>query len=978
MRRPDDGNLMLYSAGMLARHGNAEKARLLVKAAAGNAHPAQWLRTAATLSSYSGELTEALVHWREVLRTQPLAMDAHEAVTRLTAQTQSTAAALTHLEAACAKFPSYFPLAQLRIGWLRREDEEGAARALAELVAQRPLDAWARRELALVLCELRRFTDARDEAAWGLRLDPNSPISHYVQGGVLNGLNQVEEARQCWRKSITLSVDYQFAITALVDSFPAASSRRAALRFVQSELVRQVIFGEGLLAYRTQASDTLAPAELLADLREALAARPDLWHAWSAVIGQLESMDRLDEALELARQATGRYPLVPRIWMDLARVSRIRGDLAGEIEAMRECLRISPGWLMASRQLADALIRQGDLTQAQKVMRSAIARDPLDAVNYWSFAGILWRLGKHQAAIVRTKQAVLMDPGLTGAWDTLRRWTAQRKRTDEAVELARRLTVRRAGEARSWLVLARMLGGEAALDDRLAACDKALSLNPRSVEAADLKAVLLTQAKRYEHAMDACKLEAYGDHPPPPLRGRAAWVMAECGDRDGAIVLMKSVLRDETTYFWGWRTLCEWLAADKEPERLLQAAQEMAGHFPNNVEALNILADAQIRSKNRDGGKATLARVLAISPVNEFAAFRLFDVQLEDSQLDAAPRTLELLLKHQNGKWAQQRQIALAVRRGDKEEAAREFSAASKWALTDPAPFNAAIKDLDKAGLGSIVDTALMASVESSLGETVAAGSARLCETWMQRCVARRRWRESGKFLKKLRGRREEWLAAVVPYLNGLAAAKKYDSVRRILRRHRPDLKSDTRAWGTMGYALMNSARYRSQQKIVSKWMADYASRTDAQAWMLINLAGSLRGMGRDRQARAVSEYALKLSQDHTADWHVIWLALDESIASQPGEGVRRFAAIDWTKLPAVQKFLANLATAVIELDRIMPQSRKAALDAAAVALKAAKRAHPTYHRSRMLRSANRRTAWRVARTAGGLKLWLWAVRQTL
>ena len=57
--------------------------------------------------------------------------------------------------------------------------------------------------------------------------------------------------------------------------------------------------GGGL--FRDVAYRVLDPEDLLARLREAQAARPDLWHAWSALIQQLADMQRLDEALSLLR-----------------------------------------------------------------------------------------------------------------------------------------------------------------------------------------------------------------------------------------------------------------------------------------------------------------------------------------------------------------------------------------------------------------------------------------------------------------------------------------------------------------------------------------------------------------------------------------------------------------------------------------------------------------------------------------------------
>src|SRR5207302_754051 len=133
-----------------------------------------------------------------------------------------------------------------------------------------------------------------------------------------------------------------------------------------------------LLAFRERARQVLAPEELLASLRKALRARPDLWHAWAAVTAQLVDMDRLDEALTLARQATERFPLLPRLWLDLAHVHEARADRGAEREALEHALRISPGWGQAVAQLASLHERNGEFEAAKKLLEQAVTRSPLD------------------------------------------------------------------------------------------------------------------------------------------------------------------------------------------------------------------------------------------------------------------------------------------------------------------------------------------------------------------------------------------------------------------------------------------------------------------------------------------------------------------------------------------------------------------------------------------------------------------------
>ena len=72
--------------------------------------------------------------------------------------------------------------------------------------------------------------------------------------------------------------------------------------------MRQMLLGDGLLAYRAWAYPVLDPEELLMTLREAHAERPDLWHAWSALAQQLSDMGHHDEALGILQEAVERFP----------------------------------------------------------------------------------------------------------------------------------------------------------------------------------------------------------------------------------------------------------------------------------------------------------------------------------------------------------------------------------------------------------------------------------------------------------------------------------------------------------------------------------------------------------------------------------------------------------------------------------------------------------------------------------------------
>ena len=223
--------------------------------------------------------------------------------------------------------------------------------------------------------------------------------------------------------------------------------RREALQFVKDQLIAQVIAGEGLLSFRAHAELTLAPDELLQVLRDALAARPELWEAWSALAQQLLQCHQLDEAWSIIQQATDRFPLMPRLWIDRAQVCHARLDHAGELAAIEAAHRINPSWSMAVRMLAAVHQREGRFEDARQVLEQGLSRNPLDAIIHVSLGDILWTLGQRNAALEKAERAVQLEPGYERGWNALDAWGAELNQPERALDSARQLTRRRPGEA---------------------------------------------------------------------------------------------------------------------------------------------------------------------------------------------------------------------------------------------------------------------------------------------------------------------------------------------------------------------------------------------------------------------------------------------------------------------------------------------------------------------------------------------------
>ena len=132
--------------------------------------------------------------------------------------------------------------------WLRDGGPAALEPAIRQLLAIHPADAWAHCELALVLSQQGRHEESLAEMHHATELDSSSHTEASVRRPVLERTGRLAEARAAYREAIRRSVDDDFSIGRLMDTCDSRAERVQALAFIESELKRQVIFGDGLLA----------------------------------------------------------------------------------------------------------------------------------------------------------------------------------------------------------------------------------------------------------------------------------------------------------------------------------------------------------------------------------------------------------------------------------------------------------------------------------------------------------------------------------------------------------------------------------------------------------------------------------------------------------------------------------------------------------------------------------------------------------
>src|SRR5262249_50394732 len=138
--------------------------------------------------------------------------------------------------------------------------------------------------------------------------------------------------------------------------------------------------------------------------------RPDLWAAWSADVRQHIACERLVEARLIATEATERFPLVARAWLDRADVARAAEDLDGERHALEQAVAVAPLDPTGVARLAAALEQDGQIARALALLERASAVAPAHAGLALCVSGLMWRSGDRDLALERTRRLIALDP----------------------------------------------------------------------------------------------------------------------------------------------------------------------------------------------------------------------------------------------------------------------------------------------------------------------------------------------------------------------------------------------------------------------------------------------------------------------------------------------------------------------------------------------------------------------------------------
>ena len=337
---------------------------------------------------------------------------AHLALARLLVRTGRIEEASAAIERAYELDPDDARTTVLRARVRQRAgDVEGALRVLDEFLEHVPDSSMVRMTYARTLVDTRRYEQARAEFERLVAGDPGNDDARYALGLLLVQTNQLDEAKRQFERlaSRDLRRDaayYYLARIAESEQRPddAIASYRRVRRGehrLNAQIRVAVLFAEG--------GDLEAARRHLHGMRSENTG--ETVRIYSAEAGLLTRAERYDEAMAVYDASLAEFP-------GNSNLLYARGMLAVEMDRldllerdMRDILSREPDNADALNALGYTLADRTDrYDEAYVLIKRAVELKPADHYIVDSLGWVLYRMGRHEEALVQLRRAMSLNP----------------------------------------------------------------------------------------------------------------------------------------------------------------------------------------------------------------------------------------------------------------------------------------------------------------------------------------------------------------------------------------------------------------------------------------------------------------------------------------------------------------------------------------------------------------------------------------
>ncbi len=241
----------------------------------------------------------------------------------------------------------------------------------------------------------------------------------------------------------------------------------------------------------------------------------------------------------------------PDCWMaynNLANALVKRGDVDETIPLFRKAVAIKPDYVEAHTNLGGVLDDRGQVDEAIAEFRKALAINPAYAQAHNNLGLALARRGEVDEAIAEFRRALDKSPGYADAHNNLGVALARRGQVDEAIAHYRRALELRPDHAEAHNNLALLLIARRQVDEAVAHLEEAVAIRPAYADALNSLAVILMSRGQVEAAIAYLQRALDARPASPEARNNLGVALARSGRLDEAIGQFRKALELNPAY----------------------------------------------------------------------------------------------------------------------------------------------------------------------------------------------------------------------------------------------------------------------------------------------------------------------------------------------------------------------------------------------------------------------------------------------
>jgi tetratricopeptide (TPR) repeat protein len=249
------------------------------------------------------------------------------------------------------------------------------------------------------------------------------------------------------------------------------------------------------------------------------------------------------DASEYLAKAAAAAPRRSKTRIALARALSESGHYAESEKAIKEAFELNPG--QAELNKAEIALAEGELEQAEKILRGILSREPNNVKALRMLGSIAVEAGRFKPGRKMLERVVELQPGFVPGWNDLANLFMKQDRYDKALEAVQHALDLDPKMIQSWIIKGNILTRAQRHEESLLAYNRALEFSPLSAGALSQVGHVLKTIGRQDEAIEAFRkcIKAH------PGFGEAYWSLANLKTfefNEEEVEVMKRMVEDES------------------------------------------------------------------------------------------------------------------------------------------------------------------------------------------------------------------------------------------------------------------------------------------------------------------------------------------------------------------------------------------------------------------------------------------------